>query len=71
MKITKSQLTQIIKEELGEQPDPLSPHSVINQIDELIQQAKLNKSFGVNPKVAEQLLQKIRGMVEFARYRSV
>ena len=48
MKVTKQKLTQIIKEEISERlpvPDPLSPHSVINEIDELIQQAKMNKSF--------------------------
>ena len=71
MKITKSQLTQIIKEEMGEFADPLSPHSVINQIDELVQQAKMNKSFGVNPKVAEQLFQKIRDLLELERYGSI
>tara|TARA_R110002020_G_scaffold433663_1_gene643723 strand:- start:96 stop:380 length:285 start_codon:yes stop_codon:yes gene_type:complete len=67
MKITKAQLTQIIKEEIGERlpvPDPLSPHSVIDQIDELIQQAKMNKSFGFNPKVTESYFQKIRDLLD-------
>ena len=70
MKITKARLTQIIKEEMGEFADPLSPHSVINQIDELIQQAKMNKSFGVNPKVTEIYFKKIRNLLELEHYGS-
>ena len=75
MKITKSQLTQIIKEEMGKRlpvPEPLiAPHSTLKQIDELVQQAKLNKSFGRDVKVTEIYFKKIRDLLEFERYGSV
>jgi hypothetical protein len=68
MKITKQQLKQIIKEELGktmeDEAPALSAKEGMEKIQEIIQSSQMNKSFGFSPNVTHQVVEEIRSVLD-------
>ena len=73
MRVTKSQLKRIIREEYrclqeaigaNEMGGMNSPEVKLDQISDIIKQTKMNKSLGFNPDVAKKALKDIRKVLD-------
>ena len=72
MKITKQQLKQINKEELADAsvdeplgaPDRITALEGMRGIEEIVQLAQMNKSFGFSPNITNEVIEQIRSILD-------